>query len=76
MHDLAWRIQKMQESTQAVNEALLRHLQSISPQLLHKLLHLSNHQPDHKLPNHQPDHKLPNQLLSLANHNSHHHQKC
>ena len=45
-------------------------------QLLHKLLHLSNHQPDHKLPNHQPDHKLPNQLLSLANHNSHHQQKC
>ena len=31
MHDLAWRTQKMQESTQAVNEALLRHLQAIAP---------------------------------------------
>ena len=31
MHDLAWRTQKMQESTQAVNEALIRHLQAIAP---------------------------------------------
>ena len=31
MHDLAWRTQKMQESTQQVNEALLRHLAAISP---------------------------------------------
>ena len=31
MHDLAWRTQKSLESQQAVNEALLRHLQAIAP---------------------------------------------
>ena len=31
MHDLAWRQQKGLESQQAVNEALLRHLQAIAP---------------------------------------------
>ena len=31
MHDLAWRTQKSLESQQAVNEALLKHLQAIAP---------------------------------------------